>query len=50
MTAIHFSHTGFKKADDFYAECNTRWGFFLFSLKDYLEKGKGMPVPDDIFM
>ncbi|MDP3882014.1 MAG: SRPBCC domain-containing protein [Nanoarchaeota archaeon] len=50
MTVIDFSHVGFKKADDFYAECNSRWGFFLLSLKDYLEKGKGMPVPDDVFM
>ncbi len=50
MTAIRFFHSGFQKEDDFYAECNTRWGFFLLSLKDYLEKGKGMPIPDDIFM
>jgi hypothetical protein len=50
MSVVEFSHIGFKKSDDLYVGSNTRWGFFLLSLKDYLEKGKGSPVPDDIFM
>ena len=50
MTVVNFIHSGFKSTDDFYTGSNTRWGFFLLSLKDLLEKGKGSPVPDDIFM
>ena len=50
MTVVKFGNFGFEKADDFYTETNSRWGFFLLSLKDFLEKGKGMPVPDDIYM
>ena len=50
MTVLNFSHTGFEKTDDFYRENNSRWGFSLLSLKDFMEKGKGSPIPDDIFM
>ena len=50
MTLIKLTHVGFKEGNDFYRECNSRWLFFLLSMKDLLEKGKGMPVPDDIYM
>jgi hypothetical protein len=28
---------------DFYANCNFHWGFYLQSLKDFCESGKGKP-------
>jgi len=46
-TLLAFAHRGFKQADDKYASANTRWGFYLLSLKRYLETGKGSPNPDD---
>jgi hypothetical protein len=46
-TTLAFAHRGFRAADDEYARPNTRWGYYLVSLKDYLEKGKGTPDPDD---
>jgi uncharacterized protein YndB with AHSA1/START domain len=42
-----FAHRGFPRADDGYASATTRWGLYLFSLKRYLETGKGTPNPDD---
>ena len=46
-TALAFTHSGFKAADDKYASATTRWGFYLLSLKRYLETGTGAPNPDD---
>lgn len=42
-----FAHHGFPRADEGYASATTRWGLYLFSLKRYLETGKGTPNPDD---
>ncbi len=50
MTVVDFSHLGLKDNSPFLPEFNTRWGFFLLSLKEFIEKGKGSPVPDDIYM
>lgn len=44
---LSFFHRGFKEADQRYASATTRWGFYLLSLKNYLETGKGSPNPDD---
>jgi uncharacterized protein YndB with AHSA1/START domain len=46
-TALAFVHRGFEPASDKYASATTRWGFYLFSLKRYLETGTGSPNPDD---
>ena len=46
-TTLVFAHRGFPRADDGYASATTRWGFYLLSLKRYLETGTGMPNPDD---
>jgi uncharacterized protein YndB with AHSA1/START domain len=46
-TGLLFVHRGFPHADDGYASATTRWGFYLLSLKRYLETGKGAPNPDD---
>jgi uncharacterized protein YndB with AHSA1/START domain len=48
-TTLHFAHRGIKQADDMFAMSTTAWGYFLVSLKEYLETGKGTPHPDDVF-
>jgi hypothetical protein len=45
-TTLLFAHRSFKNADDEYASATTRWGYYLLSLKRYLETGKGTPNPD----
>ena len=47
-TRLSFAHRGFAEADRGYASATTRWGFYLFSLKRYLETGNGTPNPDDL--
>jgi uncharacterized protein YndB with AHSA1/START domain len=47
-TGLAFAHRGFRQADDNYAGATTRWGYYLVSLKRYLETGEGNPNPDDI--
>jgi len=42
---LDFSQTGYATADDTYALMNTGWAYYLVSLKQYLEKGKGRPSP-----
>jgi uncharacterized protein YndB with AHSA1/START domain len=46
-TILVFAHRGFPRADDAYASATMRWGFYLLSLKRYLQTGKGTPNPDD---
>jgi uncharacterized protein YndB with AHSA1/START domain len=46
-TSLLFAHRGFPRADEGYASATTRWGFYLLSLKRYLEAGNGTPNPDD---
>jgi uncharacterized protein YndB with AHSA1/START domain len=46
-TTLLFAHRGFPRADEEFAGATTRWGFYLFSLKRYLQTGKGTPNPDD---
>ena len=45
---INFSHTDWAQQTDFCAHCSMKWAVFMLSLKDYLEKGKGQPFPEDI--
>ena len=46
-TTLLFAHRGFPRADEGFASATTRWGFYLLSLKRYLQTGKGTPNPDD---
>lgn len=46
QTILRFAQRGWKEASDFYAHCNTKWGYFLASLKSLLEKGQGTPEPE----
>ena len=45
---LSFFHRDFEQADQRYASATTRWGFYLLSLKRYLETGTGSPNPDDV--
>ena len=45
---INFSHTDWTAQTELCSHCSTKWAVFMLSLKDYLEKGKGKPFPDDI--
>jgi uncharacterized protein YndB with AHSA1/START domain len=47
ITSLLFAHRGFKPGADNIASATTRWGFYLLSLKRYLESGKGSPNPED---
>ena len=44
---LSFAHRGFGRADQNYAAATTRWGYYIVSLRRYLQTGKGMPNPDD---
>lgn len=45
---VNFSHRGWAQQTSLCAHCSTKWAVFMLSLKDYLEKGKGQPFPDDV--
>lgn len=45
-TVLLFAHRGFKHAGEDYARVTTGWAYFLISLQQYLETGKGAPHPD----
>lgn len=45
-TLLRFIQAG-HAAGDFFGHCNTKWAFFLLSLKDFLETGTGHPYPND---
>lgn len=47
ITSLLFAHRGFRAGASNIASATTRWGFYLLSLKRYLESGKGTPNPDD---
>ena len=44
---INFSHKNWAEQSDLCSHCSTKWAVFMLSLKDYLEKGKGQPFPED---
>ena len=43
-----FGHRNWREAVEFTAHCSMKWAVFLLSLRDFIEKGKGRPSPDDI--
>jgi len=47
VTALSFAHRGFKADAGNIASATTRWGFYLLSLKRYLDTGRGTPNPED---
>ncbi len=47
-TVVLFTHADWREPVEFMAHCSARWAYFLFSLKSYLETGKGTPFPEDL--
>ena len=47
-TVLSFAHRGFQTADEGYAGANTRWGYYLVSLQEYLTAENGTPNPEDM--
>ena len=45
-TVLSFAQRGFVEADEWYARTTTGWAYYLVSLQQYLERGKGAPHPD----
>lgn len=43
QTMVHLAHRGFASTGGNFASVNYNWGWYLTSLKFYLEKGEGMP-------
>jgi uncharacterized protein YndB with AHSA1/START domain len=48
QTIILFGHTNWGETVEFLAHCSMKWATFLLSLREYVEKGKGRPSPDDL--
>lgn len=46
QTVLNLAHRGFASMDGDFASVNYNWGWYLTSLKFYLEKGEGMPHTD----
>lgn len=42
-TRIKFSHTGYKKQDDFFAQCSFSWAKYMMSIRNLIETGQGNP-------
>jgi uncharacterized protein YndB with AHSA1/START domain len=47
-TVVLFTHADWRSPSEFMAHCSARWAYFLLSLKNFLETGKGTPFPDDL--
>ncbi|RMI33298.1 SRPBCC family protein [Nocardia stercoris] len=45
-TVVNFTHADWREPVEFMHHCSTRWGQFLFSLKNGLEHGGWQPVAD----
>lgn len=46
-TILRFAQNDWKDETDFFASCNFRWGFYMQSLKNYCETGKGTPFGEE---
>ena len=47
-TVVLFTHAYWREPTEFMAHRSARWAYFLLSLKQYLETGKGTPFPEDL--
>jgi uncharacterized protein YndB with AHSA1/START domain len=46
-TVVRFVHSGWRQPGELMAHCNSKWGYFLLSLKSWVEDGRGTPHPED---
>ncbi|MCW9705665.1 SRPBCC family protein [Fodinibius salsisoli] len=49
QTSVTLKQKNWKEMTEFYRWCNYNWGFFLYSLKQYCEEGKGIPFQERNF-
>lgn len=42
-TLVRFGHNDWAEQTDFFADCNYNWGYYMRSLKQYVETGAGTP-------
>ena len=47
-TIVLFGHRNWREEVEFMAHCSMKWGVFLLSLKELVEKGRGRPCPNDV--
>lgn len=48
-TTVTLRHSDWGEVTEFYRWCNYNWSFFLYSLKQYCEEGKGIPFQERKF-
>lgn len=48
QTVVHFAHQEWSQAGPLFMHCNTKWAYFLISLKHFVETGQGTPHPRDL--
>jgi uncharacterized protein YndB with AHSA1/START domain len=48
QTFVLFKHAHWKEPVEFMHHCSTKWATFLLSLRDWLERNEGRPVPYDV--
>jgi hypothetical protein len=48
QTFVLFKHADWKEPVEFMHHCSTKWATFLLSLRDFVEKAGGHPVPHDV--
>jgi uncharacterized protein YndB with AHSA1/START domain len=48
QTFVLFKHANWKEPVEFMHHCSTKWGTFLLSLRDLVEKADGHPLPNDL--
>ena len=48
QTFVIFKHANWKEEIEFMHHCSTKWAIFLMSLKSWLERKEGRPLPYDV--
>ncbi|RPI04960.1 MAG: SRPBCC domain-containing protein [Ignavibacteriae bacterium] len=48
QTFVIFTHARWKSPVEFMHHCSTKWATFLLSLRDWVERAEGRPVPYDV--
>jgi uncharacterized protein YndB with AHSA1/START domain len=49
-TIVNFTHAGWREPVEFMGHCSSKWGSYLLSLKQSIERGAGLPFPNDVKM
>jgi uncharacterized protein YndB with AHSA1/START domain len=46
-SVLKFTHVNWREETDFFASCNYHWGYYMRSLKQFCETGKGNPFQNE---